>query len=78
MKRLFCVKNSKGKKIPLSTFGYVYEGVYTDSKEHAKAVRDEVGGVEKGFHISRGPDHIGKHGHTVPRMRRQPPLRRYS
>lgn len=62
MKRLFCVKNSKGKIIEWET------GAYFDNKQDAKEFRNHVPGA----HVSRGPDHIGKHGHKVARMRRQP------
>lgn len=73
MKRLFCVKDKNSKLQPLGTFGNKDEPVYTDDKQHAKHVRDELGGVKAGYHVSRGPDHIGKHsGFGVPRMRRQP------
>jgi len=80
MERLFCVKDSKSKKVDLITLtGAPYKhGKYVDCKKHAKWCRDEFGGVEKGFRVSRGPDHIGKHGHTIPRMRRQPQHRRTS
>ena len=57
MKRLFCVKDVKGRLIKLGTFGAKTEPDFTDSKEHAKDVRDEVGGVEHGYHVSLGPDH---------------------
>lgn len=29
-------------------------------------------GRKKEYCVSKGPDHIGNHGHNVPRMRRQP------
>lgn len=66
MKKLFCVKNSKGKR----TSGYF------DNKQQAKQERDLLNGVEgkkEEYHVALGPDHIGPHGHgNVPYMRRQP------
>lgn len=59
MKRLFVVKHGRNAE-------------YFSNKMTAKAYRDNLGGVEAGVHISKGPDHIGNHGHSVPRMRRQP------
>lgn len=65
MKRLFCVKDSKGKNAV-----HMANQQYFDNKQVAKAFRDSL---EGSHHVSRGPDHIGKHsGYGVPRMRRQP------
>jgi hypothetical protein len=71
MKRLFCVKDSKGKIIPKQLEG---AGIaeFTSCKKEAKAFRDKLGGTNGGYYVSRGPDHMGKHGHRVARMRLQP------
>jgi hypothetical protein len=69
MKRLFCIKHVSDPKAVKS----IGLDTYWESKAEAKAARDEANKIKPGFHVSRGPDHIGKHGHTsVPRMRRQP------
>jgi hypothetical protein len=70
MKDLFVVRN--GNK--------TVSGPFCD-KQLAKAIRDEAGGVEGGFTVGRGPDHMGKHGDSpngVPMMRRQPKAHRAS
>jgi len=60
MKKLFSVGQGKNK-------------VFFDNKIDAKTLRDSLGGPEKGYHVQRGPAHMGKHGMgRVPRMRRQP------
>lgn len=65
MKRLFKVC-MKGSNKPV-------DGAFFENKMDAKGLRDAKGGVECGFRVSLGPDHIGKHsGGGVPRMRRQP------
>lgn len=56
MKRLFKVVIKEGMV------------VYFETKVAAKVFRDEQGEC----HVSRGPDHMGKHGHKVVRMRLQP------
>lgn len=43
---LFVVKNSSNKIVADKL----------DSKTQAKAIRDEMGGAEKGFRVSRGKD----------------------
>jgi len=63
MKRLFVVKDSKGKVVSKDSF---------DDKMRAKAFRDLLGGIEHGYYVSRGKDHIGVHGNSLCRMRRQP------
>jgi len=49
--------------------GTVADIFYLESKEEAKRLRylypDDC-------HVSRGPDHIGKHGHKLVRSRLQP------
>ncbi len=81
MKRLFCVKKN-GNKVKLS-YDWVLDKMHhksvntdllhTNSKAVAKEWRDQLGGANAGFTVSRGPDHIGKHsGYKVPMMRRQP------
>ncbi|NIP43111.1 MAG: hypothetical protein GWO28_10485 [candidate division Zixibacteria bacterium] len=74
MKRLFCVKNTntKHKLYPLSDKAAGEVQFYTDDKMFAKGMRDALGGVDKGFHVSHGPDHMGKHGNRLSRMRLQP------
>lgn len=47
MKALFIVKH-KGKPVKGATF---------DSKSVAKAIRDNLGGVEQGYTVSLGVDH---------------------
>lgn len=69
MKRLFCVKDSAGRVLSGGTAKQKY---FTASKLEAKAYRDTCGGISKGFYVSRGPDHIGPHGHKIRRMRLQP------
>jgi len=66
MKRLFYVKDTKtGKRSECSPD--------FNNKEEAKVFRDNLNsGDSARYVISRGVDHIGNHGHTVPRMRRQP------
>jgi hypothetical protein len=78
IKRLFCVKNGKGKmQIPhgnLATDAYDSSGFFK-SKSEAKKFRDSLGsGVDAGFYVSRGPDHIGTHGNKICRYRLQPKL----
>lgn len=69
MKRLFCVKHTHNPKAVKA----VGIDCFFDNKPEAKQARDSVGGVDAGFYVSRGPDHIGKHGQgKVPYMRRQP------
>ena len=58
-KKLFIIKHN-GKPVK----GEVY-----DLKMEAKASRDALGGVEKGFCVSKGPDHIGNHGHRYVKAR---------
>ena len=70
MKRLFKVVDSKGRML-----GGATDTNYFESKQEAKAVRDRINAAGENFHVSRGPDHMGKHsGFSVPRMRRQPKL----
>lgn len=45
---LFVVKNSANKVVADKLI----------SKERAKAIRDEMGGIAKGFRVSRGKDNI--------------------
>lgn len=63
MKELFVVKNSANKVCAICS-----------NKMDAKTERDLLGGVDAGFRVSRGKDHIGNHGHSVPVMRRQPKI----
>jgi len=66
MKRLFCVRDNKGK---------VHDNAYYGDKPSAKYVRNALNNTGKGkpYTVSRGLDHMGKHsGYGVPRMRRQP------
>ena len=68
MKKLFIIKNIRPGEVKRAGVDVPF-----DNKMEAKRVRDMVGGVEKGFYISRGPDHIGPHGQgKTPKMRRQP------
>jgi hypothetical protein len=75
MKRLFCVKSNKDNSIipyPLDMGNnMVVQTKYFGNKRLAKEWRLELGGVSVA-HVSRGPDHIGKHGHRIARMRLQP------
>lgn len=77
MKRLFCVSKPNGKMMK-DPAGVAHHGdgvFYTESKSHAKEVRDYMNKQHPtgGYYVSRGPDHIGKHsGYRIPRMRRQP------
>jgi hypothetical protein len=54
-------------------------GEFFDNKQSAKAARgDKIPDKEgDGFHyahsISKGPDHIGNHGHSVPGTRHRAP-----
>lgn len=73
-KQLFVVKNREGKVVasgmpdPATVKNVPYA-----NKQEAKIARDALGGIKKGFYVSRGRDHIGPHGHgKVPMMRRQP------
>ena len=44
-----------------------------DNKMVAKAVRNAENETAKHkWHITRGPDHMGRHGHRIARMRLQP------
>lgn len=79
MKRLFVVRNSKGNVVGIGDDyregceEYCASEFHFADKMVAKGYREHLGGVENGFHISRGPDHIGKHsGYHIPYMRRQP------
>ena len=63
MKELFVVKDSANRICAT-----------TDNKVDAKVERDLLGGVAAGYRVSRGKDHIGKHGHTIRPMRLQPKL----
>ena len=82
MKRLFCVRTRANKifninrdfaeAYPEYKYGISHDGSFFEVKSTAKKFRDLVGGVERGFYISRGPDHMGKHGHSLAKMRRQP------
>ena len=57
MKRLFAVKNSKGKII----------SDYFSNKMEAKKERDRLNEeFSESFYITRGPDHIGPHGYHNP------------
>ena len=56
MKKLFVVKKHNGKIIE-----------HYENKECAKMYRDELGGIEAGYTIGRGPDHIGSHGNRNPK-----------
>ena len=73
-KRLFRVKNSKGQFINDDN-GMPLE---LSSKPEAKAIRDLLNEDKtakkdlKPYTVSRGPDHIGRHGNRVARMRLQP------
>jgi len=79
MKRLFYVANRITGKMSIPhgnevTEAYDSSGFFS-SKEEAKKYRNELGASN--WRVSRGPDHIGKHGQNpVPRMRRQPKNRR--
>lgn len=72
MKRLFAVRNVSGK---LATRNQLLDDgdntpYYFEQKAGAKLCRNELG---EGWHVTRGPDHMGKHsGYPVPRMRRKP------
>jgi len=71
MKRLFGIRNNEGK---LVTHKQVTEGggplpCYFNNKVKAKHCRNTLG---EGYHITRGPDHMGRHGHRIARMRLQP------
>lgn len=83
MKRLFCVKDFKGKVRPVMEDGEclkagfvstVTDGVYFGCKQDAKDLRDHCNKhyINDPYTVSRGPDHIGGHGHSVARMRLQP------
>ena len=52
MKRLFVVTHITS----------AYRSVEFADKMEAKAHRDSLGGIEEGLCVSRGPDHMGKHG----------------
>ena len=71
MKRLFCVKGSTDK---VMEFGIELGPSYFESKMEAKKGRDSMEGAANApYRVSRGPDHMGKHGQTnVPMMRRKP------
>ena len=73
---LFCVKNSKNKIVehPVDLEdGNVVTEKYFHNKMEAKKWRDECGGNKEGMRVSKGPDHMGKHGEQpYPKMRRQP------
>lgn len=79
MKRLFFIRKPNGKMYnPDSQFiDFYHDGSmsvegYFHNKMDAKIVRNALGGVEAGYHVSRGPDHIGPHGEQpYPKMRRQ-------
>ena len=69
MKRLFMVRDSKGKAVMTVT----KQPLYLADKGLAKQVRDEENRTGVGYHVALGPDHMGYHGQgRVPRMRRQP------
>jgi hypothetical protein len=73
MKCLFVVRGSDGKVLKCEAGTRWFADKFT-----AKDARDEAGGVSKGFFVSRGPEHMGKHGDSpngVPMMRRQPKAR---
>lgn len=61
MKRLFVIKNSQGKLLKEE-----HGVLYFDNKMKAKETRDLYNkvGVNQYF-ISKGPDHIGNHGHKI-------------
>ena len=61
MLELFTVKNSAGKIV-----------FRTDDKQKAKETRDNLGGIEKGFHVSRGKDNLPSPRGFPSIMRRQP------
>ena len=83
MKRLFCVKDKKGKRIIPKmgddwwgdrSYTKISSEGYFESKMDAKSFRDYLGSYPN-YCISRGPDHIGLHGTPGPsQMRRQPPV----
>lgn len=55
--KLFVVKNRNGSVAKEN--GKV---LYFANKEDAKKVRNELNGKKDVYVVSRGPDHIGKHG----------------
>lgn len=59
---LFVVKNSANKTVADSL----------QSKQQAKAIRDELGGIEKGFRVSRGKDNLPSPRGYASMMRRKP------
>lgn len=64
MKRLFCLKDQRGK---------IHANAFYENKMECKKIRDELNKEGVVWHVSRGPDHMGKHGMgRVPYMRRQP------
>lgn len=67
MKRLFCVKNGNSSVVDNPETG----NPWFDNKQKAKKFRDTLS-EKPPYTISRGPDHMGKHGHKVVRMRLQP------
>lgn len=70
MKRLFCIRN-----VINNSLLKLEEGIfYSNNKTEAKKVRDvhNNNGKARVFCISRGPDHMGKHGNSIARMRLQP------
>ena len=77
MKRLFCVKASNNKIIWPKYYEMAneleHDGIYFGNKMDAKKLRDyDNNKYGPGSYVSRGPDHMGKHGHSLAKMRRQP------
>ena len=57
MKRLFILKDLKGKPYVVGKFI-----AYFPSKIKAKEMRDLLNEQSCTYHISRGPDHMSRHG----------------
>ena len=49
---------------------FVVNGEYFGNKTDAKTARNAAG---KGSKVSKGPDHMGNHGHRVPATRHRAP-----
>lgn len=67
MKRLFIVISNKTNKALLTPNSK--DPQHFCNKMVAKASRDML---EGSWRVAKGPDHMGNHGHSLPRMRRQP------
>lgn len=61
MKRLFMLRLNRDNSPVLNGT----EPAYFSNKMEAKKVRDELNSdsLNPEVHVSRGPDHMGKHGH---------------